>query len=97
MGMMTIIIFLTLGIIIGIYLAKWFEDENDTYKKGQTDAILGIIKYELKENQHGELTWVEKQKKTTLGKERTDPDKQRDNQTREPHNYPPSQNKSKNG
>ena len=97
MGMMPIIIFLTLGIIIGIHLSKWFEDENDTYKKGQTDAILGIIKYELKENQHGQLTWVEKQKKTTPGSERTGGNKQRYSQPGEPRNHPPSQNKSKNG
>ena len=55
-----VIALLILGIMIGIIILGISTNPNDdSYFRGQIDAIRGIIKWELKSNEDGEEIWTE--------------------------------------
>ena len=61
----TVLICIMLGFVLGIGFVCWMEKNEKTYKHGQIDAANGKMNYEKKENDNGELVWVEKNKHCT--------------------------------
>ena len=55
-----IIVLVMLGFVLGFGFTLWINRNEKTYKQGQIDAINGKINYEKKENDDGEMVWVEK-------------------------------------
>lgn len=52
------------GITIGLGISiSAFGIEKEGYKKGQIDALRGIVKYELKRNEDGEEVWTKIEEK----------------------------------
>ena len=56
----TIFSCIVLGFVLGIAIVLWMGREEKTYRQGQIDAANGKLYYEKKENDNGELVWLEK-------------------------------------